>query len=137
MFRTQAVSRTILPCTEPVARSSRAFLASRSGKAWVTSGSILFSARKAKNNGQIFSQRLGVLAVKCRNAVEAAAPAANSRAHKKIAEHGHLGKHSLGRHEAKSDHGAPPAQRPNARADIGPTDRVECVIDTVRFEGTS
>src|SRR5262249_18779796 len=54
----QPLVSTILPSTEPAARSSRACLASRSANVRLTRGSIFFSARSAKILGR--SSRSGL-----------------------------------------------------------------------------
>ena len=55
----QPLVSTILPSTEPDARSSIACLASRSGNVRVTRGSIFFSARSAKILGRSSRSGLG------------------------------------------------------------------------------
>jgi hypothetical protein len=57
----QVLVRTILPATEPVAKSSIARFALSSGKVCVTSGSIFFSATSAKIFGRSSCSGLGSL----------------------------------------------------------------------------
>src|SRR5215467_8787931 len=58
----QPLVSTILPSTEPAARSSRACLASRSANVRLTRGSIFFSARSAKILGR--SSRSGLASLR-------------------------------------------------------------------------
>src|SRR5215467_6738878 len=80
----------------------------------VDQGIDLLLREECEDLGQIFAQWFGVPPV----------------------QHGQLGKYSGRTHKTKSDQRPAPPERADGRTDVGAADRVERVIDTLRFQGT-
>ena len=56
------------------------------------------------------------------------------RAEKNVGERDHLGNHGGRTHETKAHQRPAPPERADAQTDVGASDGIESVVDTVRFQ---